>query len=188
MSESISSCENPKLQKELIAMYLRDQDVRKRAEAKLKEQGTPHQGRSGLGAEIRAINSQNIKRLQEIVDQHGLPTFSMVGREGAIAAWIIAQHADSNVPFQERMLALMEKAVTQNEARMEDVAYLTDRIRVNKGLPQVFGTQFWINPKTQTYEPRPIEDMAVVAGLRSAYGLSTFEEYVEKMKESYVSQ
>ncbi len=40
-------------------------------------------------------------------------------------------------------LLLMEQAVSKGEASAKDYAYLLDRVRMNQGRPQVYGTQFW---------------------------------------------
>ncbi len=39
------------------------------------------------------------------------------------------------------MLGLLERAVADGEADAESLAYLTDRVPVNKGKPQRYGTQ-----------------------------------------------
>jgi hypothetical protein len=40
------------------------------------------------------VGARNLARLKEIVEQHGWPTISLVGVDGAAAAFLLAQHAD----------------------------------------------------------------------------------------------
>lgn len=58
-------------------------------------------------------------------------------------AWLLIQHADSDVEFQQYCLELMEREVESGGVAKSDVAFLTDRILVNKGKPQLYGTQFY---------------------------------------------
>jgi len=45
-------------------------------------------------AEMQQTNRRNTARLKEIVSRYGWPTISMVGEEGAEAAWLLAQHSE----------------------------------------------------------------------------------------------
>lgn len=80
-------------------------------------------------------------RLAEIVAEHGWPTYDLVGVEGGTAAWLIAQHADHDVEQQLEWLGLLEAAVADGQADPTELAYLTDRVAVNQGLNQRYGTQ-----------------------------------------------
>jgi hypothetical protein len=102
--------------------------------------------------------------------------------DGAFAAWLLVQHADRDPDFQAHCLTLMEEAYGNREVRGEDLAYLTDRVRVNSGQPQVYGTQFWRPPgPSSRLEPRPIEDAANLDQLRAMMGLGPFAEYRKLM-------
>jgi hypothetical protein len=128
-------------------------------------------------------DAQNTMWLDEIIKQHGWPTKSLVGEDGAQAAFLIVQHSPAP-QFQKKCLELLEKAVGQNEADMINLAYLTDRIRIFEGKPQVYGTQ------GQTYAdgliiPCPIEDEEHVDERRQSIGLEPIAEYFKSMNESY---
>ena len=99
------------------------------------------------------------ERLGEIVERHGWPTFTLVGKDGAKAAWLLVQHADLSPKFQRKCLDLMTKC-TRDEIFPDDLAYLTDRVLLAEGKNQVYGTQFTMaNGKCK---PRPLEDEANV--------------------------
>src|SRR3989344_6360684 len=89
------------------------------------------------------IDEKNTERLKRIVDKYGWPGRSLVGEEAAHGAWLLAQHADRDLEFQKHALVLLEEAVVGGEADKRDLAYLTDRVRVNNGQSQIFGTQFY---------------------------------------------
>ena len=118
--------------------------------------------------------------MHEIVDEVGWPTKSAVGTDGTQAAWLLLQHADLDVAFQRRCLKLMEAERERGEVFTQNLAYLTDRVRVNEGKKQEYGTQFYVVDGKQ--QPRPIRDAKNVDMRREKMGLSTLEEYRKLMK------
>src|ERR1044071_5785541 len=68
-------------------------------------------------------DAQNTLWLDEVIQQQGWPAKSLVGEDGAQAAFLIVQHSPAP-PFQKKCLALLEQAVAQNEADAINLAYL----------------------------------------------------------------
>jgi len=128
------------------------------------------------------IDRRNTRRMKEIVAQIGWPTVSKVGESGVHNAWLLVQHADHDVVFQEECLALMKKE-SSGEVDITDIAYLEDRVRVNKGQQQLYGTQF--TEKGGQRVPKPVEDESEVNTRRKEMGLDTIEEYTAHMNEKY---
>lgn len=128
------------------------------------------------------VDRNNTERMKAIVAKIGWPTKSKVGLEGAHQAWLIVQHADKNVDFQIQCLDLM-KQESSDEVEKRSVAYLEDRVRVNQGRSQLYGTQFYYyNGK---YGPRPIDDMEHLEERRKEMGLESMEEYERILHEKY---
>ena len=121
-------------------------------------------------------------RLAEIFDEHGWPGHDLVGEEGSTAAWVIAQHSDLDLAFQERALELITEAVAHDDASPGDLAYLTDRVAVAKGEPQTYGTQIRCDGK-KPVPPTPIADPGAVEGLRAEAGLEPLAAYLKEMKK-----
>lgn len=130
---------------------------------------------------VLAIDTKTTARLKEVVAKLGWPGKTLVGKDGAKAAWLLVQHADAAPDFQKQCLALMERAVAAGEASEVDYAYLYDRVAVHEHRPQRYGTQF------SDGEPDPIEDPAHVDERRKALGLPTMAEYAEQMRRMYGS-
>ena len=125
--------------------------------------------------------------MAEVLTEHGWPGWRLVGSDGAFAAWVLVQHADLDLPLQERGLELMAEAVAAGDADPSDHAYLVDRVRVAKGVPQVYGTQ-WGSDAAGNPEPRtPIEDASMVDVRRAAVGLGTLDDYLEELARAPVS-
>lgn len=124
---------------------------------------------------MQEVDRRNTERMKKIVEQYGWPTAPMVGSDGARSAWLLVQHADHDVEWQQRCLGLMEANRITGRVHLADIAYLTDRVLVNTGKPQVYGTQFHSEGGTRT--PRPIRDVETVNERRGAMGMGTIEEY-----------
>lgn len=116
-------------------------------------------------------------RLAEIIDAHGWLSSDLVGEDGASAAWLIAQHADFDVAFQQRALGLMTDAVVAGLADASELAFLEDRVAVNTGAEQTYGTQ--IRCRGGVAEPAtPISDPGEVDQRRAGVGLEPLADYL----------
>ena len=129
------------------------------------------------------VDAQNTRWLDETIKQHGWPTKSLVGEGGAQAAFLIVQHSPAP-QFQKKCLELLRVAVSQNEADVVHLAYLTDRIRIFEGKPQVYGTQGQTNADG-VLVPFPIEDEEHVDERRTSIGLEPIPDYFKSMNEDY---
>jgi hypothetical protein len=135
---------------------------------------------TGAQTNLRAVDRRNTSRMKAIVATHGWPTLSMVGEAAANSAWLLVQHADHDVDFQEQCLALVKAAHAKKDVPPANVAYLIDRVRVNRGEPQVYGTQFHL--VDGRLQPRPIENAIEVEERRAEFGLGSLAEYREMMR------
>ncbi len=126
---------------------------------------------------LNEIDHENTERMKQIVKQHGWPGKSLVGTDGAGAAWLLVQHADHDRAFQKQCRDLISQAVKRREATGEHLAYLTDRICVGENKKQVYGTQ--IRLVKGKCEPLPIEDEANVEKRRKEAGLSSLADYLK---------
>jgi hypothetical protein len=133
---------------------------------------------------IATVDSLNTVWLKELVSERGWPRQSEVGKQGAHHAWLLVQHADRNPAFQEAVLPLIEQAVARGEASASDFAYLTDRVRVARGEPQLYGTQFR-RGATGAMEPYPIQAPDGVDSRRAAMGLPSLQEYLNQVELLY---
>lgn len=165
---------NEDLRMELINMSSKDQHVREElaADGSLFERYHPR---------MLEVHQRNGKRLAEVIEQYGWPRKSLVGEDGAEAAWLILQHDISNPTLQRRCLPLLEAAAKAGEVPLWQPAYLLDRIRCNEGKSQVYGTQFdWDGHGRMS--PLPVEDIEHVDERRAAVGLGPLEEDIQKRR------
>lgn len=81
----------------------------------------------------------------------------------------------------------MTAAVASGEADAKLLAYLDDRVRVNAGRPQLYGTQF-ISDETGVLRPQPIQNPDSLDQRRAAIGLEPFAEYAAAMRAIWTDQ
>jgi len=126
---------------------------------------------------VGEVRDANQEALRQIIAEHGWPGRSLVGLDGSRAAWLIAQHADDDLPFQKQCLALIHEAFLIGDMEAYAFAYLTDRTLDNEGSPQMYGTQgggAYGSP----------EDERRIDANRKAIGLEPWRVFVEKLKKT----
>jgi hypothetical protein len=96
---------------------------------------------------------------------------------------VVAQHSDFDVDFQQQVLEQMEAALATGDADPTEVAYLHDRVAVNTGRPQTYGTQ--IRCRGGRARPAtPIADAERVDERRAEVGLEPLEDYFASFEEA----
>ena len=163
-----SSSVDATLAAELTALAAEDQRVR----AELAAEGVLF---DGYHPRMEAVHRHNAARLSDIMASVGWPTETIVGAEGAAAAWLVAQHAIGEPAFQRRCLAELTRAAERHEVPAWQPAMLDDRIRVFEGRLQLYGTQLEVDDDGRL-QPHPIEDSAHVEERRRAVGLEPLAE------------
>jgi len=64
---------------------------------------------------------------------HGWPGLSLVGEEGAKSAWLIAQHAVSDMGFMSDCIEWLKNSVATGEAEGWQLGFLQDRVLTMSG-------------------------------------------------------
>jgi hypothetical protein len=159
---------NEDLRRELLAM--REEDMRVRDEVVKNASAY-----ADYDPRMEAVHQRNAERLKAIIAEHGWPGRSLVGEDGMIAAWFIAQHAIGDPALQRRVLELLKEAHSKGEVSARSVAFLEDRICGFEGRPQIYGTQFEPDERGM-YRPSAIADPEHVNERRLAIGMNTIEE------------
>ena len=120
----------------------------------------------------------NEQRLIPIIDKYGFPGYDLVGEKGSNNFWLMVQHCDKDVPFQRRVLKAMQAELPKRNADPKNFAYLTDRVLINTGHKQLYGTQLTYNTDSCQAIPKPLQDSVNVDKRRVALGLETIESYL----------
>jgi len=97
--------------------------------------------RAALKPEVDAQLRSNEQWLNAALARIGWFDISRYGEDASQAAWLIVQHADHDPEWQKAVLADLEPRVKRGDMQGRYYAYLIDRVAVNAGQPQTYGTQ-----------------------------------------------
>ena len=141
---SVYGQNNPKLKAELDSIYRIDQLYREimmnpqKKDLLAKTEKLTSGGVQGrIFSSMRQIDSSNIQRVKQIILQYGYPGKSLVGELTNEAAWYVIQHS-KNI---DQFFPLIEKAGQNKELPFKLVAMMQDRLLMNQGKEQLYGTQ-----------------------------------------------
>lgn len=125
-----------------------------------------------LRLQVLAHDNDNTAFLKELVETSGWPTISEVGKEVAMASWLIAQHTPEK-SFLKHCLEVMLEA--PDEVEPQNLARTIDRVRIYEGQEQWFGTHF-TKVEDGSFAPMPIEGAEHVDERRAQWGLTSIKE------------
>ena len=167
------------LNERLLRMYRLDQDSR-RALQEVDLSGLPeHQRQAAERAmwdAIEAVDQQNQRDLLELIPPEGWFYKSIYGEGPAHTAFLIIQH--SNVDLWRRFLPILEPLVATGEVDGQSYGLMYDRLAINEGRPQRYGTQMTCKAGKFVIDLENLEDPENVEERRRAMGFRwTLAEY-----------
>jgi len=134
-------------------------------------------------AEFQLAIHRNFPLVKNILDKYDFPGYDLVGKESSDNYWILVQHSDFDLEFQKRALKLMKVQLDKSNASGQYYAYLIDRISINEGRPQTYGTQ--VNMSEKGTKIKPCIDTLTLDERRASVGLPPIKEYLKKCDEAY---
>jgi hypothetical protein len=127
---------------------------------------------------ILAMEEKNMKenknRLLELLDKYGWPTASQVTEYASAGAALIINH--TNYEIRSKYFPMLEEAFRKGEAQPLRYAKMRDRLLVEEGKEQLYGTQ--IKFENLIREPYPIKDSEYVDKRRAEIGLGPLKPYL----------
>ena len=127
-----------------------------------------------------SVYTTHQKRIEEIFNEFGFVGYDLAGKDGSDNFWVMVQHSDHTPEFQQRVVEKMKVHVDQGNATPEYYGYLVDRVNINTGKEQVYGTQFDYNEFGQAF-PKNISDTTGINARRISLGLSPMLERMNEM-------
>lgn len=133
------------LQKQLEAIYMRDQALRQIYQEIEKKFGRNTPESKYFWNLMAQEDRKNEKEVEEIINKKGWVGKSLVGGKANAALWLVIQHAP--LKTQEKYLPMLRESVKKGESRGGHLALLEDRILVRNGKPQIYGSQITTDAK-----------------------------------------
>lgn len=129
---------------------------------------------------ILAMEEQNHHEneilLFKLIETYGWPTATSVTEYAAAGAALIINHTDYET--RSKYFPLLEKAFRQGEAQPLRYAKMRDRLLIEEGKEQLYGTQWKFENSKKI--PQPIKKPSFVDKRRAAIGLGPLQEYLKE--------
>jgi len=123
--------------------------------------------------------------MRDLLDEYDWIDRKRFGKRISMAAWLLMQHADDHVELQALALSRMEPYLKSKGVSKGDYAYLWDRVAVNSGQKQRYGTQpTWECTPEGNLTLQPMEDPENVNKRRKKMGMGSVEKSLEGMAKS----
>lgn len=127
-------------------------------------------------SDITSFQLRNLNLVDSLYCQHGMLASSQVGENGSLAQFLIVQH--SNLRVQKKWLPRIKKAVDKGVLIPENLCFLIDRICVQRGRKQLYGTQLIFSKIKKCLIPYPIKNPKKVDKKRFALGMVSLQQYL----------
>lgn len=125
---------------------------------------------------VEAMDDRLLAELLTMVPPEGWFRKSVYGQQAAGAAFLIIQHSD--LEQWRRFVPVLEPLVAQGEVDGEEYGLMYDRLAVNEGRPQRYGTQMICKAGRFVIDRDNLEDPVNADERRRAMGFSwTLAEY-----------
>jgi hypothetical protein len=165
---------NAPLRSELLEMQRADFELRDQ----LATDGTLW---GGYNERMATLHRRHNQRLRDILSEYGWPASTLVGQDGAEAAWLLLQHAILDPGLMREAVKLVERTVQTGDTEPKHLALLVDRIRILEGRPQLYGSQHdW--DESGNMSPLPVEDIGNVDARRASVGLEPLAVCTERLR------
>lgn len=128
------------------------------------------------------IDKRNASIVTQIIDKYGWLGKDDIGEDANETLFLCIQHCQDSL-IQHKYLPIIKEAVSKGSAEPWHFAFLTDRVRMNGGQPQIYGTQT-IKANGRTY-PVPLQDPYTVDDLRQEIGLEPLDDYMQGFGERF---
>jgi hypothetical protein len=136
-----------------------------------------------MWAPLMAMDDRLLAELLPMVPAEGWFRKSVYGEKAASAAFLIIQHSD--VEQWRRFVPVLEPLVATGEINGSQYGLMYDRLAVNEGRPQRYGTQMTCKAGKWVIDRENLEDPDNADARRAALGfLGTLAEY-EQIFASY---
>ncbi|WP_316803248.1 DUF6624 domain-containing protein [Pedobacter nototheniae] len=173
---------NP-LATELSEIRKKDQDLRLELDGIRKKNGPNTDEEKALWKKINALDSVNVIRVTDIIDEKGWLSPEKIGYKGNQTLFLVIQHAKLSV--QQKYLPVMRIAVKKGHALARDFAFLEDRVAMRTGKNQIYGSQTTLDKTSSIYYLYPVADVDHLDERRAKVGLESIADYMKSFDQKW---
>lgn len=164
------------IKQKLENIHKKDQGIRILLMDARKKYGKEDKRTQSIDKIMIGIDKRDAIYVKHIIDTYGWLSSDDIGEDANETLFLCIQHVD-NLEVQTKYLPILKKAVKEGDAKGWQYAFLTDRILMNEGKEQIYGTQTLMVDKKKCYVV-PLKYPKKVDMLRKEMGLGTLNEYM----------
>ena len=169
---------DPELVAILDQIYADDQSTRSQIRTKEATYGRDSKEMKALWQTILKKDSVNLVKVRDILDTHGWPSKTKIGKKGNSTLFLVIQHANFDV--QTTYFPMIQKAMLQGSLAKRQYAMFYDRLLLGQGNKQIFGTQLAMDKSSKKPYVLPLKDPMNVDKRREEMGLNTMQENLNR--------
>jgi hypothetical protein len=117
-------------------------------------------------------NHKNQEMVISIIENCGMPSSKEVSEKNMFTIWLILQH--SGKKYRKKYFPQIEKAVNNGDLQKEQYALMKDRILMDEGKPQIYGTQIKNGKLYKLESPETVNER------RKEMGMEPIETYLKQ--------
>jgi len=120
---------------------------------------------------------RNQELVISIIEKCGMPTLEVVNQKQMNAIWLGLQHTEKK--YRKKYFPEIEKAVDKGDLNKQQYALMKDRILMDEGKPQLYGSQIKNGKLYKLDSPKKVNER------RNEMGLEPIEEYLKRFNIDY---
>jgi hypothetical protein len=125
-------------------------------------------------------NHENQELVISILEQCGMPSSEEVSKKQLFTVWLVLQHAEYK--YRKKYFPLIEQAVNAGDLPKEQYALMKDRLLMDEGKPQLYGTQIKNRKLYKLDAPETVNER------RAEMGMEPIEKYLRQYNIEFEPQ
>ncbi len=121
------------------------------------------------------LDLANLAAVEQILEKCGMPSIQTAGDKGMSAIWLVIQHASAEK--RKQYFPMLLEASKKGDLERQDIALMQDRMLMDDGQPQLYGSQITMNEDGE-YELYDLKNPEGVDARRQIMGMGPLSEYV----------
>lgn len=144
---------------------------------------TDQDNRQGGSVANADIDKKNQQIVVSTIEKCGFPTVEKHGYKSVEAIFLVIQHAGKSL--REQYFPQIKNSADQGDLQWSTVALMEDRMLMDRGEKQKYGSQVHKKNGSDQWSLYPIEDPQNVNNRRAQVGLGPIEEYLKHFGIDY---
>ncbi|AGC77629.1 hypothetical protein LX97_02181 [Nonlabens dokdonensis] len=125
-----------------------------------------------------SIDQDNLVTVVSLLEKCGMPTLKEINQKQMNAIWFVFQHGDNY--HRKKYFHLLKNAAQNGDLKKSKMALMEDRMLMDDGKPQIYGSQMTDDRENGGYKVYDLENPETVDKRRASVGLEPLSEYVKQ--------